>query len=228
MTPTYIQPSIEVWNIRIDEPITAFTDLLLAAVCFYAFIRLRQQDHAGRIQWYFKNYFLTLGLGSVFGGLIGHAFLYNCTPQWKLISWVFILLSVAFIVHALMELAKPLVRPIFTRLAVSFNLFVLVLALFFTVWTMAFSPVKYYTIFGMLIVVGSLSFYIFQKTGNKGTARFMVAVGLGVISAFVFSYGWGFGPWFNHNDVSHIILSFSAVIFYKGAALVLDSPGHLV
>ena len=228
MIPKYIQPSIEVWNIRIDEPITAFTDLLLAAVCFYAFIRLRQQDHVGKIQWYFKNYFLALGLGSLFGGLIGHAFLYNFTPQWKLLSWVLILLSVAFIVHALVELAKPLVRPVFTRLAVSFNLFVLVLALFFTVWTVAFSPVKYYTIFGMLIVVGSLSFYIFQKTGNKGTARFMVAVGLGVISAFVFSYGWGFGPWFNHNDVSHILLSFSAVIFYKGAALVLDSPGHLV
>ena len=228
MIPTYIQPSIEVWNIRIDEPITAFTDLLLAAICFYAFFRIRQQDQAGRIQWYFKNYFLTLGLGSLFGGLIGHAFLYSFAPQWKLVSWVFILFSPALMALALLELAKPLLKPVYARLANRINLFVFAVALFFTIWTMAFSPVKYYDIFGMLIVVGSLSFYIFQKTGNKGTVRFMAAVGLGLISVFVFSYEWGFSPWFNHNDISHIILSFSAIIIYKGAVLVLDSPGHLV
>ncbi|MCK5137019.1 MAG: hypothetical protein KAR19_14630 [Bacteroidales bacterium] len=224
----YIQPSIEVWNIRIDEPITAFTDLLLAAVCFYAFIRIRQQDNRGRIRWYFKNYFLTLGLASLFGGLVGHAFLYSFAPQWKLVSWVFILFSVALIAHALLDIARPLVGPVFTKFVFSFNLLVLVLALFFTVWTGVFSPVKYYTIFGMLIVVGSLSFYIFQKTSSRGAVRFMVAVGLGLVSAFVFSYEWGFGPWFNHNDVCHVILSFSAIIIYKGAALILESPVHLV
>lgn len=224
----FIQPSIEVFNIRIDEPITTATDLLLAAVCFYAFFRIRKLETTVRIKWYFKYYFLTLGFGTFFGGILGHAFLYQLSPYWKLVSWILILLSVACIVHALVELAKPLVKPAFTRVALRMNLLILTLAVIVTIWTLAFSAVKFYTIFGMLIVVGSFSYYIYQKTGSRGVVRLMVAVVLALMAAFVFSYEWGFSPWFNHNDISHVILSFSALIIYKGAWLILESPGSLL
>ena len=52
----------------------------------------------------------------------------------------------------------------------------------------------------------------------------MLGVGLGLISAVVFSYQWGLSPWFNHNDISHIILIFSALILYKGATMILNTP----
>ena len=224
MFQKYIQPSIEILNIRIDEPITTVTDLILAAVCFYAFFRIRQMETTRKIKVYFKYYFLTLGLGAMFGGLIGHAFLYNFSESWKLVSWVFIMISVACIVHALVELARPLVKPGFTRLAVWLNVLFLAIALFFTIWTVAFSAVKFYTIFGLFCVVGSLSYYIYQKTGSRGVVRFMVAVILALTSAFFFSYEWGFSPWFNHNDIGHVILILSALIIYKGATLVLESP----
>ncbi len=222
----FIQPSIDIMNIRIDEPITTATDLLMAAICFYAYFRITQRESSGRIRWYFKYYFLTLGFGALFGGLLGHAFLYRLSPQWKLVSWIFTLISVAFIVHALLELAKPLVKPGFTKLIVRLNLLILIVAFFFTLWTLAFSPVKYYTIFGMVAIVGSFSYFIFQKTGCRGGLRFIFAVGLGLVSAIVFSYGWGLGPWFNHNDICHVILSCSTLIFYKGAALILDTTGQ--
>jgi len=34
------QPSIYISGIRIDEPVTMFTDLAISLVCFYAFLRL--------------------------------------------------------------------------------------------------------------------------------------------------------------------------------------------
>jgi hypothetical protein len=218
----YIQPSIEILNIRIDEPITTITDILFAAICFYAFFRIRRMEYTGKLKWYFKYYFLTLGLGALCGGIFGHAFLYSLSPPWQLFSWVLSLISVALIAHALVELSKPLVKPWFTRWVSRINLFVLAFAIFYTLWTLAFSPVKYYSIFGMVVVVGSLSYYIFQKTRKRGVAVLMGAVGIGFISAFVFSFEWGFSPWFNHNDLSHIILSFSAFGVYKGAALILS------
>ena len=49
------------------------------------------------------------------------------------------------------------------------------------------------------------------------------AVGIGLLSALIFSYELGIGPWLNHNDISHIILSYSAFIMYKGATLILNS-----
>ena len=220
----FIQPSIEVLSIRIDEPITTITDLVMAAICFYAYFRIRQQESNGRIKSYFKYYFLTLGIATLAGGLLGHAFLYSISPAWKLVSWIFTLISVAILSHGLIELSKPLFKPAFSRMVTRVNILILSLALLYTLYTLAFSAVKYYSIFGMLMVVGSLSYVIYQKTDSRGVVKIMIGIGVGVLSALIFSFEWGLGPWFNHNDISHVILSFSAISLYKGAILIIDSP----
>jgi hypothetical protein len=224
----FIQPSVEFLNIRIDEPITTATDLILAAVCFYAFYRINQQENTGRIKGYFKYYFLTLGMGALFGGLFGHAFLYTLSPPWKLVSWIFTLASVAIIGFALIELSRPLISPAISRTVARINLVIMFFALFYTMWTLAFSAVKYYTIFGMVVVVGFLSFVVFQKTRDRGAIVLIFGIAVGLLSAVVFSYEWGLGPWFNHNDISHVILSFSALSLYKGAVLILEAPVNLL
>jgi MFS family permease len=220
----FIQPSIEVLNLRIDEPVTTATDLIMAAICFYAYVRIREQESTGKIKGYFKYYFLTLGIATLAGGLLGHAFLYSLSPRWKLVSWVFTLISVAIFSTALIELAKPLLKPGFSRLVSRVNLLILSVALLYTLYTLAFSAVKYYTIFGMFAVVGSLSYLIYQKTESRGVVKLMVGIGVGIFSAFIFSFEWGLGPWFNHNDISHVILSFSAFSLYKGALLIIEAP----
>ena len=222
MLPSYIQPSIEILQVRIDEPITTLTDLILATICFYAFFRIRKLQVTDRIKWYFKYYFLTLGLGAVSGGVFSHAFLYRLSDGWKLVSWILTMGSVALIAQGLIEIARPMLRPWFPRLVSRFNFLIFAMAIFFTVWTMAFSPVKYYTIYGMLVVVGSFSYYIYRKTGNMGMLVLMGAVGVGFLSAIVFSFEWGLSPWFNHKDISHVILIISAFSFYKGAVLIMD------
>ncbi len=216
------QPSIDFLHLRIDEPITTATDLILAAICFYAFFRIRKLEYTGRVKWYFKYYFLILGLGTLFGGLFGHAFLYLLSEEWKLVSWVLILASVALMAHALVEMAKPLVRPRICRVISRFNLFVFAVALFFTVWSLAFSPVTYYSIYGMLVVVGSFSFYIYRKTGSRGMLILLGAVLVGFISALIFRFEWGLSPWFNHMDISHVILGISIYSFYRAAVLILE------
>ena len=121
-----------------------------------------------------------------------------------------------------MEVAKPLVKPGISRILSRFNVLIFALALFFTLWSMAFSPVKYYTIFGMVVMVGSLCYYIYRKTGSRGVLVLMGAVGVGILSAIIFSFEWGLSPWFNHNDISHVILTFSAFSVYKGAVLIME------
>jgi hypothetical protein len=223
----FIQPSVEVLGIRIDEPITTLTDLLFAAVCFFAFFMIRRRNSDERIKWYFKYYFLTLGFGAMTGGILGHAFLYALSPWWKLVSWILILVSVALLAHAMVEMARPLVKPLLTKLASGLNLLVFSVSLIFTLWTLSFSAVEYYTIFGMVAVVGSFSFLIYRKTGSKGMLLLMIGVGVGFLSAVVFGYKWGLSPWFNHNDICHIILMFSAFVLYKGTLLILDSRSSI-
>jgi hypothetical protein len=122
-----------------------------------------------------------------------------------------------------MEIARPFVKPGISRFLSVFNVLIFVLALFLTLWSMVFAPVKYYMIFGMVVMVGSLSYFIYRKTECKGILVLMGAVGVGVLSAIIFSFEWGLSPWFNHNDISHLILSLSAFSLYKGAALIMDS-----
>ncbi len=218
------QTTITLWNIRIDEPVTVLTDLILGVVCMYAFLQIGRIESKHRLKWYLKYYFFTLGSGAIFGGLLGHAFLYTIPASWKLISWVLVLISVACMIHGFLELARPLLKPGIFRLFHLASLFLLALAMFFTIWTLAFSPVKFYTITGLFGIVGTLSYYIYVKTGSRGVVRIMSAVGLAMVSAFVFSFEWGIGPWFNHNDISHLILTASTFIVYRGAVMIIGGP----
>ncbi len=70
------QPSINLAGFRIDEPMTTLTDLVVSAVCFYAFYKLHKKNLPGRTQLFFRLYFLTMGIATGIGGLIGHGFLY--------------------------------------------------------------------------------------------------------------------------------------------------------
>ena len=221
---TYIQPSIEIGRFLIDEPVTSLTDLVLAAVSFYAFFRIRSMERRDRVKWYFNYYFLFLGLGAVTGGLLGHAFLSRIAPGWKLISWVLTIISIGFMIHAMLELARPLVKDGFIKIVTRTNWLIMAFAIFLTIRNLSFSPTTYYSVFGMLVVVGSLSLYIYLKTGSRGVTRFLLAIGLGLISVIIFSRGWGVGPWFNHNDICHLILAVSTFVIFKGVTLVVQVP----
>jgi hypothetical protein len=223
-----IQPSVEILGIRIDEPVTTLTDLVLAGVCFYAFFRIRRLARSGKADSSgttvcFEVFFISLGLGALFGGLLGHGFLYGLAPPWKLLSWVLLLLSVASFIQALLWLVRALVKPRVYRTALWLNLLFLVVAIIFTVKTIQFSPVKYYFLFGMFLVGGPLSYFIFRRTGNRGMIPLMLAISLALPTAFIFSFKWAISPWFNHNDISHLILIFCTLIIYRGAVMTLAS-----
>src|ERR1043165_3568967 len=105
------QPSIYPFGIRIDEPIATVTDILVSAVCLYAFFKLTQKKLPGRSQWYFRYYFLLIGIATFLGGVIGHGFLYALSFPWKLPGWTISMLSVALIERSSIERAKPLIDP---------------------------------------------------------------------------------------------------------------------
>lgn len=219
-----LQPSIELVNVRIDEPVTTATDLIMTAVCLYAFFRIRKLEGRGKLNRLFQYYFLTLALGAFFGGILGHGFLYLLAPPWKLVSWVLILISVAIMVHTLIDLAKPLMTPLLPRWLVGINLLVLFSAACITIWTIDFAPVTYYSVFGMFLAVGSLSLFIFRKTGNRSMVWFLGSVGLGLVAAVVYSFRCSFSPWFNHNDLGHLIVICSVLGLFMGATQVLKNP----
>ena len=105
------QPSIEVFGISIGEPVTFITDVLIAVVCFYAYFCLHQRKHAGQVQFFFKYYFLLLGLATLLSGLFGHAFLHIFGPGWKVLGWIVSIFSVAAFESMSVAHANKLLAP---------------------------------------------------------------------------------------------------------------------
>jgi hypothetical protein len=132
----YEQPSIFPFGLRIDEPVTTLTDLFVSFVCFYAFYKLNKINVQNKVHLYLKYYFLSMGIATTIGGIIGHGFLYLFDAQWnapegfvhvlgkifgeelmkdvanpwKLPGWLTSMFSIALVERASIEYARPIIK----------------------------------------------------------------------------------------------------------------------
>lgn len=214
------QPTINIWGIRIDEPVTSLTALLISAICFYAFIKLGKIRTSNKTHIYLRAYFLIMAVATANGGLIGHAFLYNFSFAWKLIGWVISMISIMLIERASIEYASPFIGKKIGRVLKWVNLLELTIFITITILTLNFFFVESHTTYGLLIVVASLHFYVYRKTKSEASRLFLIAVGIAAISAIIYMNQWGISKWFNHSDISHVLLMVTAYLFYLGSAKI--------
>jgi len=218
------QPSLELFGIRIDEPITTFTDLIVSAVCFYAFNKLHKIPIKNKVHWNLKYYFLSMGLATLFGGVVGHGFLYMLSFAWKLPGWLTSMFSIALLERASILFAKPLIRPAVGKFFAWMNLIELATFVTITFTTLNFFFVEVHSAYGLLIVVTSFNLLVYLKTKSEASKLFLIAVGVSAISALIFMNKWGISIWFNHFDISHCLMAISAFVFYNGSLKMVKDP----
>ena len=244
------QPSIFPFGLRIDEPVTTITDLMVSFVCFYAFYKLNKIDVKNKVHLYLRYYFLSMGIATAIGGLIGHSFLYLFDAQWetpdgfvniiskifgenllkdianpwKLPGWLTSMFSIALVERASIEYARPLIHKKVGTFFSWLNVIELLTFVTITFTTLNFFFVEIHSAYGLLLVVTSFNLTVFLKTRKKGSKLFLIAVGFSAIGALFFMNKWGFSPWCTHSDVSHTFMTFSAFYFYLGAKEILSDP----
>lgn len=218
------QPSIKLYGIRIDEPVVAFTDLIVSAVCFYAFYKLNKIKLKNNVHWNLKYYFLSMAIATFIGGVIGHGFLYLLSFAWKLPGWLTSMFSIALLERTSILYAKPLIKPKIGRFFATMNLIELSTFIIITFSTLNFFFVEVHSAYGLLIIVTSFNFVVYRKTKSEASKLFLIAVSISAISALIFMNEWGISKWFNHYDISHIFMSISAFVFYKGSLKMIDDP----
>lgn len=213
------QPSIWIGGLRIDEPVTMLTDLLVSAVCLYAFYQLQRSSSTSKVILFIKYYFLGMAVATAIGGIIGHGFLYAFSFAWKLPGWLTSMFSIALIERAVIEKAKPIISKNLGKFFTWLNIIELSLFVVFTFSTLNFLFVEIHSAYGLLIVVASFSVFTYWKTKNKGSKNFIIGVAFCAISALFFMNEWSIHTWFNYLDVSHVFMTIAALFFYKGALL---------
>ncbi|HEY9115904.1 MAG TPA: hypothetical protein VIN10_14490, partial [Bacteroidales bacterium] len=172
----YIQPSIELFGIQINEPVTTATDLAITAVCWFAFYKLNKIPKQNNIHTYLKYYFLSMGLATAIGGLIGHGFFYLFSFEWKLPGWLTSMISIALVERAAILYARKLVPKKVGDVFAWLNIIELITFVTLTFTTLNFFFVEAHAAYGLLIVVFSFSLVVYLKTKSKGSRFFLMAV----------------------------------------------------
>jgi hypothetical protein len=211
------QPSLSLLGIRIDEPVNMFTDLIVSAVCLTAYYKLRKKELPGKTQGFFRSYFLLMGLATFFGGVIGHGFLYAFSFAWKLPGWILSMFSIALIERSSIENARPLVDARIGKFFLILNIIELLTVMSITIYTLNFKWVELHSGYGLLAVVLTFHGFAYLKTRNKGSGNIIIGVGFASMAALIFMNEISPHIWFNHIDLSHVLIAVAAQFFFRGA-----------
>lgn len=221
------QPDVNIFGLRLQEPITTITDLLVTAVCFYAFWKIKKSGVSGKAVQHIKYYFVLMGIGIGLGGLIGHGFQYIFSPAWKCVGWVIGMIAVLFFEFSALEYTANLIPKKWHKILMGFSIIEIIIAFVFTIIFIDFKYVQYHMIYGFIVVIFSLHLLIYYKTNDNGSRWMLAGVGMLVVAISAFSYRVAPHVWFNHNDLSHVFIAIASYLFLKGALHLGDPPKKL-
>jgi hypothetical protein len=217
-----LQPPIYILETRIGEPVTALTDIIVSVVCFYAFYKLDKFE-ASKIGTYFRYYFLLLGIATLWGGLITHAFIYRLSQPWKVPGWITSTWAISLLAFAVVRHHKKIISKIY-KLIVGLIVLELLMVMSVIIYTVEFKWAGVHSAFGLFLIVGSLSAYSFSKFKDDGSLWMLYGIGVFLISGVIFAAKLSINTWFNHVDLTHSLLSLAAYIMYKGISKMMNDP----
>ncbi len=206
------QPSIHFFGYIIHEPTTSLTNLILS-LFFMAYSMALYNSGAKNMAAFFS--FLTL---STFFAALGHGLYVDKNNLLQFISRTFNIAGIfIFSLYSISRLQKPSVR---------FGLKMLVLAQFVAALILILTFNRFWVVkWDALIGLGGMCLAIhlaLVRNATDGNAYIIYGLLINACSAFIFSQKISINKWFNHNDISHVILliGFSFVAF--GAQKIQD------
>jgi|AntRauTorckE6833_2_1112554.scaffolds.fasta_scaffold27130_2 hypothetical protein len=211
------QPTIEIFDIPIMEPMVTFTDLWITAVCLFALFKLSKLNKKGKVHQYMRWYFGIMALATFLGGVLGHAFQYAVGLEWKLPGWLISMLAVMAIERASIMHAQPVINDKFGKFLEVANVIELLTFAVITFTTLNFFFIQIHSAYGLGLVVLPLHFLVYWRTRNEGSRIFFLSVLFATLAAFFYTSEIGIHTWFNHLDVAHTVMAISMYCFYRGA-----------
>ena len=217
MKTSLSQPSIDVFGTAITEPIVTLTDLMITAVCVYAFFQLRKPNRRGKVHKYIRWYFGIMAIATFLGGILGHAFQDQIDLAWKLPGWLISMLAVMAIERASILHAKPILNENLGKLLEVANVVELLTFAVLAFSTLNFFFIQIHSAYGLGLVVLPIHFYVYWKTKNEGSRIFFLTVIFATLAAFFYTSEIGLNKWFNHLDLAHTVMAISMYLLYRGA-----------
>lgn len=164
-----------------------------------------------------------MALGTLTGGIVGHGLLYAIPQVWKFPGWAFSMLAINLIERVLITYSKPYIRTQYSTVFSWLNIIELITFAALAFITLNFRYVGIHAAYGLLVFVFSFSLFHYLKRNDRAVFKWFLGGVLTVaISDIFFVSGIGVSRWFNHIDISHVLLAVAAWLFYIGARRLLD------
>ncbi len=206
--------SIKIYNIKIQEPAATIADIAVTAVCFYAFAKLSKLKSENLSIKHFNMFFLTMGFATLFGGLIGHAFIYALDFTWKLPGWLLSMVSISFLVHGALLIIEEEFSELLIKTVKTVNISLLIFFSSLTIFNLDFFYTTVHSTFSFIILILPLQLLIYLKTKNQFNFLILAGIVTTAIAAYFFNYKISYNQWIDYLTISHSIIAFSTYIFY--------------
>jgi hypothetical protein len=213
-----VQPSIFPWGIRIDEPVTTATDILVGLTCLVCAYKLRPLYNGSFMHKQIMLYFILMGIATLLGGILGHGFLYALGFFWKLPGWLLSMIAVNLLERVMIHFSASQLSPKMLRFFSIFNIIELVVFMALAFGTLNFLYVQIHSTYGFLIVVSSFCLYNYRRGHHPEIMKnMMIGVWWIFVCAVVFVAKISISQWFNHADLAHMFMFIGAIYFYIGS-----------
>ena len=208
-------PTIELLGLRIDEPVTTFTDMIVAAIGILGYLKIAKIKNLKYVSIY--SYFvLGTAISALVGGLLGHAFLYKFGYEVKMVVWVLSILGTCFAQFgALYHAQNRLSVKRFNTLLMICYFEVIVSMIILIIWP-SFIVVICHTIFGLVCFVTVLEGMNYSKVKSQLSLMMIYSVALATVAAVFHTTKISISKWFNYMDISHMFLALSLFVIIKG------------
>ncbi len=186
---------------------TAGTNLLLALLCFIFFTKCK----AVSPQW--KWFFLLMSISTFLGVLVhglrdifSNQSIFNTWMLMSLVSGTALFFAQLHTLKSIYVLATK--ERIWTRI-------ISVQLLLFYVLMLWFGSYQVVKIHGTIAMLPIMAVHLLRPdfTGGKWIS---FGISLSIISAVVHSQKFSFSPWFNYNDIAHVVLMATFYFTFKG------------
>lgn len=207
---------IFIGDIRVQEPVTVLTDLIVTGVCMYAYFKIKKYRNLRYIQ-FFRMFFITMALATLWGGVVGHGFIYYFENfSWKLPGWLISMISIFLLERAGIEYTGKFVNEKLLQTMKLVNVVELVIFLFLTFYFVDFRYVEIHSAFGLLVVNFPIYLILYRKTRAVSSRYMFMGIGVMGVSAFIFKKKISLHQWLNHIDISHLLMAVTVLLFYFG------------
>ncbi len=221
------QPDLILGGLRLGEPVTAFTSLLMAFFCLYAWRRLGKFSSNITEPDYFRFFFLLMSISAFLGAVVGHLFLYMLPFAFKIPGWILGMAALAALVQASLWRTIGVLNDQWANKISMLNKMVLVAGAVWLVVSLWFPVVEFHAAVGLLGMVLPMEYLLYKKNADASSRYMLTGIGLLVVAVLFHIGKISFSIWFSFFDIAHLIMCGAFWCFLLGAESRIRSTNRI-